>query len=396
MGNKLQSYGMIFFAFITPLLALFAPLALAPIFIIIALYPTYLFLTKCQFKNVWKYSDVNKVIIILLSYSLISTVWALKPAESINLWFRMLLFFIGALGLFAYIPQILTKEKILQSLFCGIIVTLVFVNIEIFTGGVISKLFGIGYKVSHKFELVIFNRGASILSIFSWAVICYLCAKKNYKAALLFFIIVLATLVRLQSLSTLIGFALSGLFVFPVVFYTGTKALKAFAVLAVIAVFAVATGAAIMDAHKLVGRVPVVSGAASDIRLYIWDYAAKQAMQKPLLGWGLNASRSYPVQESDYVQGGRNPLPLHPHNNTLQIWLELGAVGLIIFATFLAMVLLRISKTAHLPYIAATCTSLFANYFIIGQTGYGIWQNWWVGSGILAVTFLQLGINNKQ
>ncbi len=32
-------------------------------------------------------------------------------------------------------------------------------------------------------------------------------------------------------------------------------------------------------------------------------------------------------------------------------------------------------------------------YFIIGQIGYGVWQNWWVASGIIATSFLRIGIN---
>jgi hypothetical protein len=53
-------------------------------------------------------------------------------------------------------------------------------------------------------------------------------------------------------------------------------------------------------------------------------------------------------------------------------------------------VLLRISNAKYPPYAIASFTALFANYFVIGQTGYGIWQNWWVGSAILASAFLLL------
>ncbi|MCE3233479.1 MAG: putative polysaccharide polymerase [Rickettsiaceae bacterium] len=213
--------------------------------------------------------------------------------------------------------------------------------------------------------------------------------KANYKAALILFIAVLATIARLESFSSTLGYLAGGL-VFPLVYFKQEKIIKAFAVLAVVFVFAIPTAAKIMDAHKMVGSVPVIAGAASDFRLYIWDYAAEQAYKKPIFGWGMNSTKSYPVQESDYVQGGRNPLPLHPHNNTLQIWLELGAVGLVIFAAFLYFALIRIPQVMQDKLVMASGAALFANYFVIGQTAYGIWQNWWIAGGILALAFLKL------
>jgi len=396
MEDRMQLMGLVSCAFIIPIFALFAPLGMATIFALLALHPIMLFIKQGKLGNIWNDSDVNKIIVIFFAYSLISSFWAINPHETIGLWVQVLGFFIGSMGLFAYLPQINDKAIILKALLVGVVLALVFANIEIFTDGFISQAFGVSYKVSNKFDIVIFNRGASVLSLMSWAVIYYLVSLRKTKAALAIFIAVLLTLFRLDSLSTVLGFLVSGAFIFPFVYYKGQKALKALSILAVVGVFSFAAVAAMIDAHKMVGNVPVIPGAASDNRLYIWDYSAKQALKKPVFGWGLNSSRSYPVLESDYVQGGRSPLPLHPHNNTLQVWLELGVVGLVIFSAFLWLILTRIAKTIYEPYMLASCTALFANYFLIGQTGYGIWQGWLIGSGILAAAFLKIAMDYKS
>lgn len=406
MANKLQLYLMVFFAIITPVMGLFAPLSISAIFAIAAIYPTYIFITKGNIKNVWGDSNLNKLIIIFLAYALLSSLWAIKPQQSLYLWVRMVLFFIAGLGLFSYTKQMDEKEKLLKSLLCGVVITIILANIELFTGGIIIKTIRF-YTDEYLTKartlrppmldyIVELNRGASIISILSWAGICYLCNRNQLKTAVLLYITVLLTIFRMESFSTVLGMLIGGIFVFPLVLFKGKKSLQALTILSVVGVFAVAGGATVLDAHKIVGKVPAIPGAASDIRLYIYDYAAKQAMKKPIIGWGFNASRSYPVQKSDYVENGRSPLPLHPHNNTLQVWLELGIVGLLMFASFLALILLRISENNYPPYIMASFTALFANYFIIGQTAYGVWQNWWVASGIISTALIIINVGAQQ
>jgi hypothetical protein len=395
MEDRIQFMGMVFFAFIMPVMAFFSPLAMATVFTLLSLYPVVRFIKQGKLGSIWGSSDLNKLIVIFLAYGLLSSFWAIIPNEAIALWVRILGIFLCSLGLFAYVPNINNKETIMQALLAGILLALMFANIEIFTDGWISRALGLSYKYSHEFNIVIFNRAASVLSLLSWAAIYYLISLRKIRFAIAFFSMVLLTITRLDSLSAVIGFFIGGTLVFPSVYYKGQKALKIFAILAVIGVFSFAALASIINAHQLVGNVPVVPGAASDIRLYIWDYSAKQALKKPIFGWGLNASRSYPVLESEYVQGGRSPLPLHPHNNTLQIWLELGVFGMILFAAFLWLILINIAKTIPDTYMMASCAALFANYFLIGQTGYGIWQGWFLGSGILAAIFLKIAITRK-
>ncbi len=327
--------------FLLPIAALFAPHSLSVIFILLSLYPTYFYLKEKQWQGIWYSSYINKVLIILLAYSLVSTIWAIKPSSSLNLWIRMLLFFIGTNALVYYAKtQCINKDLVFKSLIISLIISIILANIEIFTNGFISMHFK---KPLNTDYIVGLNRGSSILSIISWPIILYLFGKGRYKEAALLYVAILTTIVRLESLSSVMGL-IAGLIISIIVKFGQRKALNIMAAIAVIAVFIIAAGAKIMDAHQLVNKLPVIPGGASNMRLYIWDYAAEQAYKKPILGWGFNASRDYPVKKEDYVDHGRSPLPLHPHNNVLQIWLELGIVGLFIFAAFLAAIILNIRK----------------------------------------------------
>ena len=58
-------------------------------------------------------------------------------------------------------------------------------------------------------------------------------------------------------------------------------------------------------------------------RLWIWSFAGDRIAERPLTGWGLDASRSIPGGK-DPIRPGETWLPLHPHNASLQLWLELG------------------------------------------------------------------------
>ncbi len=125
-------------------------------------------------------------------------------------------------------------------------------------------------------------------------------------------------------------------------------------------------------------------------RVEIWGMAAERALQAPILGQGIDASRALAPQGevSRFATIGDSLLPLHPHNAFLQVWLELGAVGA---ALALATTLLLLAGTRHLarrdqPFALA----LFATALAMGSTAYGIWQAWWMAGFLAAGLILRL------
>src|SRR5258708_35758154 len=115
-----------------------------------------------------------------------------------------------------------------------------------------------------------------------------------------------------------------------------------------------------------------------------WAGTGKGVGGGPWGGWGRGGARAIPGGKIE-IRSGQDWLPLHPHDAALQLWLELGAPGAILFALFAGLLWLRLGK-APWPrlYAAAAGGSLFAAT-AVAASAWGIWQEWWLGALGLAL-----------
>lgn len=112
-----------------------------------------------------------------------------------------------------------------------------------------------------------------------------------------------------------------------------------------------------------------------DQRLNIWAFASNRIVEHALRGWGIDASRTFGAA-----------IPLHTHNAALQLWLELGAFGAAMGAAFFAWILYRIlAWTEADRRDGAMATGALVSYLVIGGVSFGVWQEWWLALGALAV-----------
>ena len=126
-------------------------------------------------------------------------------------------------------------------------------------------------------------------------------------------------------------------------------------------------------------------------RLHIWNFAAQRITDAPVIGWGLDAARRIPGGDTK-LAGGGNVMSVHTHNGSLQIWLELGAVGALIFAGLLAALWLRIAILEERT-LRAGGTGLLLSALMVANLSFGIWQTWWMAS--LALSGLLFMIAQK-
>jgi O-antigen ligase len=113
-------------------------------------------------------------------------------------------------------------------------------------------------------------------------------------------------------------------------------------------------------------------------RMGYWSHAIDWIAQRPLRGWGIDASRM--------LAPG---IKLHPHDGALQMWLELGVVGAVAAAAFWGVSLLRLAKPERDPAAAATAACA-AVYLLFGALNFGLWQEWWLALGALIVALAAL------
>ncbi len=127
-------------------------------------------------------------------------------------------------------------------------------------------------------------------------------------------------------------------------------------------------------------------------RLAIWHFVAQRMGERPVFGWGMDASRAIPGGEAlvedvmPALQLGplAQILPLHPHNAALQWRLELGLPGTVIALAFLALVLWRAARCEYpvvgLGFAGAALTMALLSY--------GAWQAWWLSALWLGASFI--------
>lgn len=166
---------------------------------------------------------------------------------------------------------------------------------------------------------------------------------------------------------------------------------------------------AILAMPLLVGLIPQFPSAglppSAVHRLVIWDFAAARIAEKPLTGWGLEASRAMPggraqpdaatldrlnitvpAHREFLSQPHVEVMPLHPHNGALQLWLELGGIGALIGAALMLALGFAASRSAA-PAVGA---GMLASAAVTGMLSFGLWQAWWVASLLLAMVALAL------
>lgn len=106
------------------------------------------------------------------------------------------------------------------------------------------------------------------------------------------------------------------------------------------------------------------------LRLGYWSHAIDWIADHPFRGWGLDASRMFGPG-----------IILHPHNNPLQIWLELGVIGAVATAAFWGVVLSRFARPE--PNVTAAAAAASAAAYLLFGVNYGVWQEWWLALGAM-------------
>ena len=126
-------------------------------------------------------------------------------------------------------------------------------------------------------------------------------------------------------------------------------------------------------------------------RLEIADYMTARVFERPLLGWGLLSAKSVPIHPTELARYAYvDPKGVYPHNQWLELWVELGVVGAAFGLVFAGLVLWRIRRlpVSVRPFAYAT----FASAMAVACVNYEITTNsWWAALGASAALFVLLG-----
>ena len=116
-----------------------------------------------------------------------------------------------------------------------------------------------------------------------------------------------------------------------------------------------------------------------EVRARMWADIWPMILERPWFGWGFDAARDL-TEPTRLVRGHEWPLIiLHPHNNSMQIALETGAIGLALTIGALALNAVMAWRVGAISRLRAAATSAtIGSLLAIGLTSYGVWQEWWL------------------
>lgn len=128
-------------------------------------------------------------------------------------------------------------------------------------------------------------------------------------------------------------------------------------------------------------------------RVEIWHFVMNYAMDNPLYGFGVEATHSVPFFKSDNLYSDKTTA-LHPHNFSVQLWIEFGLIG-VVTATGVFAVLLRSLFYIENKTVRKSLTTVFIMTLLVAAITYGLWQSWWIGLFVLMIGMGALMSNIK-
>ena len=199
--------------------------------------------------------------------------------------------------------------------------------------------------------------------------------------------LVLSLSYRMDAIPTGLVF---GALLFGIVWLARAKAFVA--VIFVIAVVALAWG----PLATLASAMSIDAWLTEDIdynwgyRVVIWQHVGELLRNNILHGYGFDSARVVGAATDLFPERPGLATFLHPHNGMLQIWLELGVVGVALLVCTFGMMFAHILKTNPSRGALATIAGTFGFTTTIWLLSYGVWQGWWLA--VIGLTVCSVGL----
>ncbi|HKT17940.1 MAG TPA: O-antigen ligase family protein [Stellaceae bacterium] len=376
-------------ALILPPLAVFAPLGDAPLLAVAALAIIVLDGPRCLASL-----DALKSLAVLLAalglWGAASAAWSILPGHSLFEGGRFLLESAGGLVFLARALAASDEERrrLARALSLGIVLAVLLLALERFANAPVTRWW-LGIPATEGLNLSRFDRGVTVLVLVLWPMLCA-ATPVWWRGILLLAVVGMAALMAsatalLAALASLAAFVIARL----------APRATAGAIIAGLLGISIAIPLAVPGYDTTVAlheQAPWIKWSGIH-RLLIWRFAADRVAERPILGWGMDASREIPggkVEFNDvlpalHYPGGAQRLPLHPHDAVLQLQLELGVPGLALGLAVILWPIWRIGWPARFsPGRRAGALALGVATLIVGLLSFGVWQAWWLSTVWLA------------
>lgn len=349
-------------------------------------------------KNRYFRSNYELLIVptIFLMLCLISITYSPEPGRGL----REILGLIGMfiLGIYLMRRPAEPHSDSLKIVVWGFISGIMLLIIEYMTNGIFYNFFNDLMHKEDRFLLFRLNRNAVAIAILMWAVISYNLSVKKYWLAGMIYIASAICIMSSECESAKLGLVVGSLVFISC--YLMPRFIPRFLVilLPMVLLFLPAMMLLIIGQEWFIKWAQDI--AASFVhRIFVWKNVANLILQKPLLGWGFGAEHAFQEMNLLMTYYGdeseiRNfPLfPSHPHNLALQICLEVGFIGYILYVISVTSLFEHLTRKCYPRNINAVYFTTLISFLVICQTSYNIWSSWLLASLIFALYFIKIYI----
>jgi exopolysaccharide production protein ExoQ len=311
----------------------------------------------------------------LVAWGTFSAVWASAPWLSLNLAARLAGLLAAGLALAAAAGRVSAPARLAGFLLVGFLLAAAMAAFDFASRGVLTQPFS-----TRPYQAAWLNQAANGLAILLLPGAAALGARGRWVAALLFAVAGAATVFALDGLAPKVALG-AGLLISALFYLAGARTTRVACPMAIMSILLIITAPltfARLERLPLFPKFAESLKQSAEHRLLIWSFVGDRLDERPLLGWGLDASRAIPGGRQP-IRHGETWLPLHPHNAPLQLWLELGVPGAVLSALLAAIVWRTLAAARPRAFAAAAGGSLTAASVACLGT-YGIWQEWWLGT----------------
>lgn len=385
--HKVTEYSLVSLALIVPLVSISAHRAIVPVCAITAMIMVF----SIGPKQVWaRFLKTNRLLVgaglLFLATMAVSTLWAPDMARGAVTVGKVTGSFI--VGTILVIATTLITPKIAQRTTIAFTISVIavgsFLAFDALTSGALSLAIlkkGVGIHYGH-FWL---KPAAAFLAIGVWPMVLYLWRSGRSWVALGLILAAALTAFAIGANGVtvaILGGVGAGLLFCVLGPFRKAVTISAFVIFSCVILFQPFIIKQFVSPEAVGAELTLnkpIAGSAL-YRLYIWDFVSERIMEKPLIGWGVGASRN--IGDEEIIVDPKwgeigEAVPLHPHNAFLQLQLELGVIGLILSLVPIGMMLWRLS----LPIVshAERFTGIGLLFSVLFQYGvsYSVWSSWW-------------------
>jgi O-antigen ligase len=319
-------------------------------------------------------------LLAVVAWGAASAAWAVVPLDALRLAPAIAALFVASAVWFFAAGTLDAAHRVTAVRYAGIgfVAGASLLVVELVAGLPIANVVrGLPRPGADVLEISLLNSAVTVLVLALWPLLGFWWARPA--RAILLVLATAAVLALADSEAGVVAFAVAA-FSFVAVLFGGRGAALALAGLAAGFVLLAPVASGALDPARF---APALEESAPSTlhRLYVWHYTATQVWARPATGWGLDSARAATGESVEGVEAGLL-VTQHPHNAALQVWMELGPIGALLFAAFLLQVGRAVANLDGAARAGAAAT--FSAALVFAFVSFGIWQSWWLAA--LALT----------